>query len=296
MISLKPCGHIYHEICWGKYHTKSHCAYCIDEVQETVYGKIDYNATFIPGTPQIKPKVKQKSTNVSDKAKQPSMSSSMFESPKFTNDDKVPSTSLKYVKQRVLTNERNNIIRRKAQNKQSEVMKERFSLFVPTTLVGDLVSICVPKRDRVPGLNLNMIAVVFKIHKRAKTIVAVTQYGIISKKGRSGEQNYNSFSPGDFVSLHQECHYPQLQKIRFMCIHNDVVGIEKLGKMTLREQVRLEYDRRDKSLLKTPVVVKKKMGCVCKNGNCSKRCGCKKAGKECGRNCGCKGMCDNVAD
>ena len=81
-----------------------------------------------------------------------------------------------------------------------------------------------------------------------------------------------------------------------MCIHDGVGRIEKLGKMTLREQVRLEYDRRDKSLLKTPAEVRKKMGCVCKNGNCSKRCGCKKAGKECGRNCGCKGMCDNVAD
>ena len=110
-------------------------------------------------------------------------------------------------------------------------------MFVPTTLVGDYVSIFVPKRDRVPGINLNMIAVVFKIHKRAKTIVAVTQYGIISKKGRSGEQSYDRFSPGEFVPLHQESHYPHLQNIRFMCIHDGVGRIEKLGKMTLREQV-----------------------------------------------------------
>ena len=96
--------------------------------------------------------------------------------------------------------------------------------------------------------------------------------------------------------LHQESHYPQLTKIRYMCLHGDDEGIEKLGKMILREQVRLENDQSNKSLLKKPVEVRKKLRCACKNGSCTKRCGCRKAGIRCGKDCGCKSMCDNVSD
>jgi hypothetical protein len=74
--------------------------------------------------------------------------------------------------------------------------------------------------------------------------------GIISKRGMKGHQNYNSFSPGDFITLHQEAHYPDLKLIRDMCINGETERIEQLGKMTLREMYRIKFDMRDGSLLK----------------------------------------------
>ena len=46
---------------------------------------------------------------------------------------------------RILTNERNNKTRAYYQNKLSEVMKERYSMVVPSARVGDYVTLAVPK-------------------------------------------------------------------------------------------------------------------------------------------------------
>lgn len=175
-------------------------------------------------------------------------------------------------------------------------MKERYSLVVKTSRVGDYVSIAIPKQDRVPGQNYNMVAVIYRIRHRARTIVAVTDLGIISKRGRAGEQNYNSFSQGDFITLHQEAHYPKLSSVRALCIAGATDAIEALGKMSLRQMYRIKFDRRDKSLLKEKEVLEtstKIKKCVCKGGNCTMRCGCRKAGIKCKKSCSCRGRCLN---
>ena len=175
-------------------------------------------------------------------------------------------------------------------------MKERYSLVVKTCRVGDYVSIAIPKQDRLPGCNYNLVAIVYKIRHRARTIVAVTDLGIISKRGREGDENYNSFSQGDFITLHQEAHYPKLAPIRELCLSGAKESIEALGKMSLRQMYRLKFDRRDKTIVSSRTVLEKRKkikNCSCKNGNCTMRCGCRKAGIKCRKNCSCGGKCCN---
>lgn len=203
-------------------------------------------------------------------------------------------SAIDYVKNRMLTNQHNNQIRRQVQHKQSEVMKERYSLVVKTSRIGDYVSIAIPKQDRLPGQNYNLVAIIYLIRHRARTIVAVTDLGIISKRGIAGQQNYNSFSQGEFITLHQEAHYPDLRDIRALCIAGATESIEALGKMSLRQMYRIKYDRRDMTLMNNKKVGKKdikKKRCVCKDGVCTNRCGCKKAGINCGKRCSCLGAC-----
>ncbi len=310
-VRVQPCGHRFCNFCWVGYRKKECCYFCTNPITSiskdtsetkrqrlsSQNSKVNSEVTKPTTFAEVNVVRDDDSTKATDAVvvKETSEPAGMGNSEVSYNNSTVTSAILQqYMHTRILTNENNNRIRLEIQNKQSEVMKERYSLLVPSARVGDYVSIAVPKQDRVPGTNYNAIAVIYKIRFRSKTIVAVTEMGIISKKGRSGEDNYNSFSPGDFITLHQEIHYPNLVHVRTMCINGDREGIESLGKITLRELYRRKYDYRDKSLLTTMNTSErkeKKRSCVCSGGNCSNRCGCKKSGTRCNNSCSCRGKC-----
>ena len=332
-VTVNPCLHEFCDFCWENRKEKEFCIFCtkgivsiskrkqsdarraglslnasglVESIESKMinFVKEEKSAALAIKASALAESIESKMVNFvkEEKSKKPTIQKEkkvklpiICNSKVSCNDLTVSAEFLEqYMHNRILTNKKHNRIRQQCQNRQSEVMKERYSLLVPSARVGDYVSIAVPKQDRVPGTNYNVIAVIYKIRFKSKTIVAVTDLGIICKKGRAGEENYNSFSPGEFITLHQEIHYPQLTNIRTMCINGNKQGIEGLGKITLRTTYRMKFDYRDKSLMDTKEVkeaMKRKKRCACKDGKCTSRCGCKKSGIKCNKNCSCQGKC-----